>query len=59
MKTASLFLAAVIGIVTGAFLLLKSTQERLELTDEVRSTAPGKFIMSPGIKDVTTSWISI
>jgi pimeloyl-ACP methyl ester carboxylesterase len=44
MKTLSLFLAAVIGIAAGAFLLLKRTQERLELTDEVRSTAPGKFI---------------
>jgi pimeloyl-ACP methyl ester carboxylesterase len=44
MKTLAIFFTIVIATVTGGFLLLKSTQERLELTDEVRSTAPGKFI---------------
>jgi pimeloyl-ACP methyl ester carboxylesterase len=44
MKTLVVFFAVVATTLTGAFLLLKSTQERYELTDEVRATAPGKFI---------------
>jgi pimeloyl-ACP methyl ester carboxylesterase len=44
MKTLVVFSFIVVTTCVGAFVLLKGTQERLELTDAVRSAAPGKFI---------------
>jgi pimeloyl-ACP methyl ester carboxylesterase len=44
MKTLILVLSAFLLVCTGTFFLIKNRQERNELTDEVRSAAPGNFI---------------
>lgn len=44
MKTLAIVLTGFLVLCTGTFLLMKSRQERNELTDEARSKAPGKFI---------------
>lgn len=44
MRTLAILLASFAVLCVGTFFVIKSRQERNELTDQVRSTAPGKFI---------------
>jgi len=44
MKTLAVVLGTLLFVCAGTFILMNNRQERNELTDEVRSAAPGKFI---------------